>query len=67
MELAMGRFPFPPDGSQLTVLELLQHIVNEPAPRLPTGEFPEDFDDFVQQWCVDSKLYSNGFRFFNLF
>lgn len=49
----MGRFPFPPDGSQLTVLELLQHIVNEPAPRLPTGEFPEDFDDFVQQWYVD--------------
>lgn len=52
MELAMGRFPFPPDGSQLTVLELLQHIVNEPAPRLPTGEFPEDFDDFVQQCLI---------------
>jgi len=52
MELAMGRFPFPPDGSQLTVLELLQHIVNEPAPRLPTGEFPEDFDDFVQKCLI---------------
>ncbi len=54
----MGRFPFPPDGSQLTVLELLQHIVNEAAPKLPAGEFPEDFDDFVQQWCVKNFYYS---------
>ncbi|CAI2176201.1 1163_t:CDS:2 [Funneliformis geosporum] len=52
MELAMGRFPFPPDGSQLTVLELLQHIVNEAAPKLPVGKFPEDFDDFVQKCLI---------------
>lgn len=52
MELAMGRFPFPPDGSQLTVLELLQHIVNEAPPKLPAGEFPEHFDDFVQKCLI---------------
>ncbi|CAJ0746671.1 19980_t:CDS:2 [Entrophospora sp. SA101] len=52
MELALGRFPFPPDGSQLTVLELLQHIVNEPAPRLPQGQFPEDIDDLVQKCLI---------------
>ncbi|CAG8446223.1 5853_t:CDS:2 [Diversispora eburnea] len=52
MELALGRFPFPPDGSQLTVLELLQHIVNEPAPMLPAGEFPEDFRDLVGKCLI---------------
>ncbi|RHZ60414.1 hypothetical protein Glove_353g16 [Diversispora epigaea] len=52
MELALGRFPFPPDGSQLTVLELLQHIVNEPAPTLPAGEFPEDFRDLVGKCLI---------------
>ncbi|CAG8715028.1 3173_t:CDS:2, partial [Ambispora leptoticha] len=52
MELAIGRFPFPPDGSQLTVLELLQHIVNEPPPALPAGEFPPDFENLVQQCLI---------------
>ncbi|KAG9302297.1 hypothetical protein G9A89_008788 [Geosiphon pyriformis] len=55
MELAIGRFPFPPDGSQLTVLELLQHIVNEPAPALPPGEFPRELEDFVQQ-CLTKDV-----------
>ncbi|CAG8533014.1 3300_t:CDS:2 [Racocetra fulgida] len=57
MELAMGRFPFPPDGSQLTVLELLQHIVHEPAPKLPQGQFPEDFSDFINKWYVDIYVH----------
>ncbi|CAG8446850.1 13736_t:CDS:2, partial [Dentiscutata heterogama] len=57
MELAMGRFPFPPDGSQLTVLELLQHIVHEPAPKLPQDQFPEDFSDFINQCLLkDVKI-----------
>lgn len=32
----------------MSILELLQHIVNEPAPRLiPEGRFPEEAEDFV--------------------
>ena len=47
MELALGRFPLDAECKSLTILELLQHIVNEPLPRLPRGEFPEDFCNFV--------------------
>lgn len=32
----------------MSILELLQHIVNEPAPRLtPEGRFPKAAEDFV--------------------
>lgn len=32
----------------MSILELLQHIVNEPAPRLtPEGRFPREAEDFV--------------------
>ncbi len=32
----------------MSILELLQHIVNEPAPRLtPEGKFSRDAEDFV--------------------
>lgn len=35
-------------GMTMSILELLQHIVNEPAPRLtPEGRFPQEADDFV--------------------
>ncbi|KII90899.1 hypothetical protein PLICRDRAFT_158325 [Plicaturopsis crispa FD-325 SS-3] len=35
-------------GMTMSILELLQHIVNEPAPRLtPEGRFPKEADDFV--------------------
>ncbi|KAG8924813.1 MAP kinase kinase (MEK) [Tulasnella sp. 418] len=35
-------------GMTMSILELLQHIVNEPAPRLtPPGAFPKESDDFV--------------------
>ncbi|KAG0222950.1 MAP kinase kinase (MEK) [Actinomortierella wolfii] len=47
MELALGRFPLDAECKSLTILELLQHIVNEPLPRLPREKFPEDFCDFV--------------------
>ncbi|KAK9765661.1 MAP kinase kinase (MEK) [Basidiobolus ranarum] len=43
IELALGRFPFP----QLSVFELLQFIVDEELPTLPTAEFPEDFVDMT--------------------
>lgn len=32
----------------MSILELLQHIVNEPAPRLtPDGRFPREAEEFV--------------------
>ncbi|BGP27688.1 MAP kinase kinase (MEK) [Rhodotorula toruloides] len=34
-------------GHQMSILELLQHIVNEPAPRLPAGKFSAAAEDFV--------------------
>lgn len=35
-------------GMTMSILELLQHIVGEPAPRLtPEGKFPKKAEDFV--------------------
>ncbi|OBZ87334.1 Dual specificity protein kinase FUZ7 [Choanephora cucurbitarum] len=48
MELALGRFPFPPEGTPLSIFELLQHIVHEPVPEFPPNkEYPSDLTDFV--------------------
>lgn len=42
-------------GMMMSILELLQHIVNEPAPRLtPEGRFPKEAEDFV-----DSCLFKD--------
>lgn len=39
----------------MSILELLQHIVNEPAPRLtPEGRFPREAEEFV-----DSCLFKD--------
>lgn len=53
MELALGRFPFPPDGDPLSIFELLQHIVNEPVPQFPPNKYPPVLVDFVDKWSVD--------------
>jgi len=35
-------------GMTMSILELLQHIVNEPAPRLtPSGAYPKDSEEFI--------------------
>ncbi|BGP43527.1 MAP kinase kinase (MEK) [Rhodotorula kratochvilovae] len=34
-------------GHQMSILELLQYIVNEPAPRLPAGRFDPIVEEFV--------------------
>lgn len=48
MEMAIGRFPIPPDGSrrQLAIFELLQYIVTDEAPALPAS-FSTSFQDFI--------------------
>lgn len=57
MELAVGRFPFDSNeaaagdrasAGPMGILDLLQTIVHEPAPKLPKSEaFPPILDDFV--------------------
>ncbi|KZV85091.1 Pkinase-domain-containing protein [Exidia glandulosa HHB12029] len=40
-------------GMTMSILELLQHIVNEPAPRLtPEGRFPQEAEDFVDSCLI---------------
>lgn len=46
LELAMGRFPFPPEGKTLAIFELLQFIINEPIV-LDEDRFPSGFNSFI--------------------
>jgi len=50
LELAMGRFPYPPNaeaGERLGFWDLLDHIVEEPAPAIPPHLSPA-FADFLR-------------------
>jgi mitogen-activated protein kinase kinase len=53
MELAIGKFPFANEGSEEAggpqgILDLLQQIVHEPAPKLPQSDaFPEILHQIV--------------------
>jgi mitogen-activated protein kinase kinase len=57
MEMAIGKFPFAAseqlsdgDGEPAGILDLLQQIVHEPAPRLPKSDaFPSILDDMIQK------------------
>ncbi|RFU29917.1 hypothetical protein B7463_g6432, partial [Scytalidium lignicola] len=57
MELAIGKFPFDAsehlsdgDGQPSGILDLLQQIVYEPAPRLPKSDaFPPILEDMIQK------------------
>jgi serine/threonine protein kinase len=52
LELAIGRFPLvSEDGRSLAVFELLQRIVNEPVPTLPSGNsYSSELKDFINIW-----------------
>jgi len=52
LELALGKFPFPPDGAPLAVFELLEYIVNEPAPIPPPKQFSPEFESFIQKTLI---------------
>src|SRR5262249_34370516 len=61
MELALGHFPFGSTdevdkrASHMGILDLLQQIVNEPAPSLPVGgNVSENFSSFCDK-CVLKK------------
>lgn len=57
MELAIGKFPFnsnehidEDDSGPAGILDLLQQIVNEPAPKLPKSDaFPSILEDMIQK------------------
>ncbi|EGS18507.1 MAP kinase kinase-like protein [Thermochaetoides thermophila DSM 1495] len=57
MELAIGKFPFSAseefaeeDSGPAGILDLLQQIVHEPAPRLPKSDaFPQILEDMIQK------------------
>ena len=49
LEVAVGKFPLPPN---LKYFELLQLVTNEPAPTLPPDQFSEEFEGFISKWCV---------------
>ncbi len=62
MELAIGRFPFDASESAagdrasagpMGILDLLQQIVHEPAPKLPKSDaFPPILEDMIQKCLV---------------
>lgn len=62
MELAIGKFPFDAsehlsdgDSAPAGILDLLQQIVHEPAPRLPKSEaFPQILEDMIQK-CMNKR------------
>ncbi len=56
MELAIGKFPFASeqlsdgDGAPAGILDLLQQIVHEPAPKLPKSDaFPAILEEMIQK------------------
>ncbi|KAI9205950.1 kinase-like domain-containing protein [Polychytrium aggregatum] len=52
LELAMGKFPFPPEGKPMTVFELLEFILHEPSPTPPPGQFTPEFDAVVARCLI---------------
>ena len=51
VELVLGKFPFPPNGQQLSVFELLEYIVNEPVPTLPST-YSNQFRNFIARSLI---------------
>merc|ERR1712136_511110 len=52
VEIATGQFPY---QSWRTPFEQLKQVVEDPAPRLPSGKFTAEFEDFVAQ-CLNKDV-----------
>nr|3ORN_A Chain A, Dual specificity mitogen-activated protein kinase kinase 1 [Homo sapiens]3OS3_A Chain A, Dual specificity mitogen-activated protein kinase kinase 1 [Homo sapiens]3WIG_A Chain A, Dual specificity mitogen-activated protein kinase kinase 1 [Homo sapiens] len=58
VEMAVGRYPIPPPDAKedsrppMAIFELLDYIVNEPPPKLPSGVFSLEFQDFVNKCLI---------------
>ncbi|KAI9287109.1 kinase-like domain-containing protein [Umbelopsis sp. AD052] len=57
LELAIGRFPLvSEDGASPAVFELLQRIVHEPVPTLPSNKtYSAELKSFIDIWSVEKK------------
>ncbi|XP_020269150.1 mitogen-activated protein kinase kinase 2-like isoform X2 [Asparagus officinalis] len=51
LECATGQFPYPPVDS---FYELLEAVVDQPAPRAPSDQFSEEFCSFIST-CIQKK------------
>jgi mitogen-activated protein kinase kinase len=63
IELAIGRFPFPPVGQAplSSVLDLLRWIEEEPAPSLEgEGNFTPEFISFTQKWYGFNLIFGSS-------
>lgn len=52
VELVLAKFPFPPNGQPLSVFEMLDYIVNEPVPTLPSNLYTLEFRDFISERLI---------------
>lgn len=52
IELSTGQFPYPKWG---TPFEQLKQVVKDDPPRLPSGEFSLEFEDFIEK-CLQKKF-----------
>lgn len=54
LEIATGRFPYTTWG---TPFEQLKQVVKDDPPRLPTGQYSTDFENFIEK-CLQ-KTYTS--------
>nr|7F2X_A Chain A, MEK1 F11 [Homo sapiens] len=52
VEMAVGRYPIGSGSGSMAIFELLDYIVNEPPPKLPSGVFSLEFQDFVNKCLI---------------
>ena len=55
VELVLGKFPFPPNGQPLSVFELLEYIVHEPVPTLPSDQYSPEFQSFIAKSLIKDQ------------
>ncbi|KAK3089931.1 hypothetical protein FSP39_007715 [Pinctada imbricata] len=54
IEMATGKFPYP---TWKTPFEQLKLVVQDPPPRLPSGQFSPEFEDFIDK-CLQKNVSS---------
>ncbi|KAL6519194.1 hypothetical protein OROGR_018514 [Orobanche gracilis] len=54
LECATGNFPYssPQPGGWINVYELMETIVDQPAPRAPSDQYSPEFCSFISAWYV---------------
>ncbi|KAI8325726.1 kinase-like protein [Martensiomyces pterosporus] len=56
MELALGKFPFRPEGEAMSIFEMLNYITTEDLPSLSPEEFPKDFCDMIDSCLAKDPM-----------